>query len=117
MSGVILVAEEMQRMDMTCRLKDADRVIQEMQKNHILFDKKYTTLRSKTNASTITFVNIRAGEIQKDVTTMIATLNSLGQMNQIDNVYIRFSPKEERRKPDLPPRKPNRFGPAAAASV
>lgn len=108
MSALIFMTD--MRMDLTCKMKDADEILEVFEKYGITFTKKYTSIHRNTE-STITFVGIGGAGAggQAKITDGFMDIHALAASGDIGNVYLRSAPK---KRTPAPPARP-RFGPGA----
>ena len=94
MSAVIMMNG--QRMDLTCRMKDADEILKIFGINGIDFGKKYTSIHGGAE-STITFVGLRAKTSRDKITDALMALNMMARNDVIGNIYVQSWAKKRKK--------------------
>lgn len=93
-----LVIMNGQRLDLTCRMKDADEVLKVFDNCKINFAKKYTSIHGNGGDSTITFVGIKSSEKRANISDALVELHALATESQIGNVYLQSWPPKKKNK-------------------
>lgn len=114
--GALIFMNDKQRMDLTCRMKDADEVLAVFNFFDVGYSKKFTSVHNKGD-STITFVGLRSSRSLDQITDVIYAVHDLCRKNRIGNVYVKTEMRKTAEKVteavSTPITSVKRFGPQA----